>query len=216
MRTFCLATVFLLTHPPHAHGSAVPSSNGYASAYDRRYRNRRHRVGRPHSQIDGDADTSKSRQIFPGDSRQFAMASMVIGQERGAAVLLAGAVVVCLQKVLKSQSVRRAASFWFHAGPIVAHYKFTKWWLTKTKAPLEKRNLVYNSLHDNYCNQALQIALNLKGLYVKVRIGLLYIQTVSKHILLLTREQSPLRPLSLPKWYLVDQTSFHHNTLTCS
>lgn len=78
------------------------------------------------------------------------------------------AVVGYLAKQLRSESFSRAIYFWFHAGPVVAHYKFTRWYLEKTKAPLEKRDLVYNSLHDKYCIPCLDIALHLKGLYVKI------------------------------------------------
>ena len=69
---------------------------------------------------------------------------------------------------LQSESVSRALYFWRHAGPVVMHYKFTRWYLRRTKAPLEKRDRVYNSLHDKYCNRCLDIALTLRGLYVKV------------------------------------------------
>lgn len=70
---------------------------------------------------------------------------------------------------LQSESVRRALYFWYHAGPVVLHYKFTRWYLAWTRAPLGKRDLVYNSLHDRYCQRCLDIALHLKGLYIKVR-----------------------------------------------
>lgn len=69
---------------------------------------------------------------------------------------------------LQSESVKRAVYFWFHAGPVVFHYKFARWHLSRTRAPLQKRDFVYNSLHDRYCQRCLDIALHLRGLYVKV------------------------------------------------
>ena len=76
--------------------------------------------------------------------------------------------VATIQNICSSKPVRRAAYFWWNAGPIVFHYKFTKWWLTKTNAPIEKRDAVYNNLHNRYCEQSMRIALHLKGLYVKI------------------------------------------------
>lgn len=86
-------------------------------------------------------------------------------------------------RTLQSESVKRAMYFWFHAGPVVFHYKFTRWHLTRTRAPLHKRDQVYNSLHDRYCQRCLDIALHLRGLYVKVRGAYL----VSRITLLLLR-----------------------------
>lgn len=85
----------------------------------------------------------------------------------GGIVLLASAIGYIGHK-LNSEAVKRALFFWVHAGPIVAHYKFTRWYLHKTNAPLERRDRVYNSLHDRYCDKCIDIALHLKGLYVKV------------------------------------------------
>lgn len=63
----------------------------------------------------------------------------------------------------KIEATRRAAYFWTHAGPMVVHYRFTQWWLKATDAPLEKRNVVYEKLHNRYCEPSLDIILNLKG-----------------------------------------------------
>jgi aarF domain-containing kinase len=67
-----------------------------------------------------------------------------------------------------SEPARRAMYFWRHAGPMVVHYKFTEWWLGKSEAPLERRNLVYGKLHERYAEPSLEIILHLKGLYVKI------------------------------------------------
>ncbi|CAB9508559.1 protein kinase UbiB [Seminavis robusta] len=68
----------------------------------------------------------------------------------------------------KSEAAQRACFFWQKAGPIVAHYKFTQWWLRTRKAPIERRHAVYQSLHNRYCEPCLDLALDLKGLYVKM------------------------------------------------
>ena len=70
--------------------------------------------------------------------------------------------------MIRSEAVHRATYFWWKVAPLVTHYKFTKWWLRKTKAPLEKRDKIYNELHDKYAPIAYEVALELKGLYVKL------------------------------------------------
>ena len=83
--------------------------------------------------------------------------------------LLVGGIVYQSQKALRSEAFRRATRFWIKVGPMVVHYKFTRWWLTKvTKAPLETRNAVYQVLHETYSVVAMDVALELKGLYVKI------------------------------------------------
>lgn len=65
-----------------------------------------------------------------------------------------------------SQPIRRALYFWSRAGPIVAHYRFTQWWIQKyTK---EDRDRIYERLHDAYCQPSLQICLHLQGLFTKI------------------------------------------------
>ena len=78
-------------------------------------------------------------------------------------LLLVAASLGYIGKMLKSEAVNRAFYFWVHAGPIVFHYKFTRWYLCKTHAPLEKRDKVYNVLHEKYCNRTMGIVLHLKG-----------------------------------------------------
>lgn len=86
--------------------------------------------------------------------------------------LLGASIGLYLQKVCRSEAVQRALYFWIHAGPVVAHYKFAKWWLTKTNAPLEKRDRVYQKLHNQYAGKTFEVALHLKGLYVKVSVAI--------------------------------------------
>lgn len=59
------------------------------------------------------------------------------GAAKSGGVLLLGVTAIKLAKFLKSEVFSRALYFWVHAGPIVVHYKFTRWFLRKTKAPLE-------------------------------------------------------------------------------
>lgn len=99
-----------------------------------------------------------------------------------------------IQKLRASDPLRRSLYFWSHAGPIVvrrsesgvclpndihlhlkrpallskAHYKFTRWWLTASKADRPKRDLVFESLHNRYSQPALGLVLHLRGLYVKM------------------------------------------------
>lgn len=49
-----------------------------------------------------------------------------------------------------------------------AHYKFARWWLTVSKADRQKRDLVFESLHNRYAQPALDLVLHLTGLYVKM------------------------------------------------
>mgnify|MGYP006345002021 FL=1 len=82
-----------------------------------------------------------------------------------AAVLGLGA---ALRKIQKSEPIQRALYFWKHAGPIIAHYKFTKWWLNVQKVHGVQRDAIFEELHDRYAQPALDIALHLTGLYVKL------------------------------------------------
>lgn len=85
-----------------------------------------------------------------------------------APIVLGTASCIVLVKTLRSEPVRRAFYFWRHAGLIVAHYKFTQWWLASSRAPVERRSAVYEKLHDRYAEPSLAIMIHLKGLYVKV------------------------------------------------
>jgi aarF domain-containing kinase len=71
-------------------------------------------------------------------------------------------------KTLTSEPVRRACYFWKEAGPIVAHYRWTQFILAATNADRAHRDAVYARLHQRYAQPTLEIALKLKGLYVKI------------------------------------------------
>jgi hypothetical protein len=72
--------------------------------------------------------------------------------------------------VLQGQeTLRRCFYFWTKAGPIVAHYKLTQFWMEHvTKPEKAHRDSVYERLHDKYSQPSLRIVLHLKGLYVKL------------------------------------------------
>ena len=119
-------------------------------------------------------------------------------------------------RTLQSESMKRAIYFWFHAGPVVLHYKFTRWHLTRTNAPLQKRDRVYNNLHDRYCQRCLNVALHLRGLYVKVRSAVILLPIT---LLLLRHADACFFSCSfhrLLKLSLAGRTSSLPSTLSCS
>ena len=82
--------------------------------------------------------------------------------------IILAAVAVGGLRIITSERFKRAIYFWKRAGPVVAHYKFTQWWLDVSGAPLEKRDYVYDTLHNKYCDSTMELILHLKGLYVKL------------------------------------------------
>ena len=74
-----------------------------------------------------------------------------------------------LHKVRTSEPIQRSIYFWTRAGPIVFHYKFTKWWfVTHPSINRIERDVVYERLHNKYAPLTYQIILHLRGLYVKM------------------------------------------------
>ena len=71
-------------------------------------------------------------------------------------------------KLAPTNQYLRAITFWSKAGPIVAHYKFTKKWLKFQNYPLEKRDEIWNQLHDEHAPQAYGILIQFRGLFVKL------------------------------------------------
>ena len=113
-----------------------------------------------------------SRQKFANASKKPIWSSTTKSQPMAfSAPIMIGAAAATtiglIGKMIVSESIHRALYFWVHAGPIVAHYKFTRWYLSKTHAPLAKRDRVYNELHNRYCHKSLNIALHLKGTIFK-------------------------------------------------
>ena len=84
-------------------------------------------------------------------------------------LFLPAAGVALAAAAYRSEPMRRAAYFWRRGGPMILHYKFTQWWLnTQYASNRHKRDQVYTALHDKYCSTALDLILNLKGLYIKI------------------------------------------------
>eukprot|EP00980_Cylindrotheca_fusiformis_P009749 scaffold2149_cov187-Cylindrotheca_fusiformis.AAC.27 len=86
------------------------------------------------------APSVSSCSFHAGDSG-YAMIETLkgLGPESGV-LLIIGAGVVHVVKKLRSESLKRALDFWVHAGPIVLHYKFTRWFLATTNAPLKSES----------------------------------------------------------------------------
>jgi aarF domain-containing kinase len=71
-----------------------------------------------------------------------------------------------LQSSWNLEPFQRAIFFWSRAGPIVLHYQFTQWWIrNRTK---EQRHIIYEGLHNAYCEPSLKICLHLQGLFTKI------------------------------------------------
>jgi aarF domain-containing kinase len=84
-------------------------------------------------------------------------------------ILIGVAAYYAFHKVRKSEPIQRSIYFWTRAGPVVLHYKFTKWWFT-THPTINRidRDIVYERLHNRYAPITYQIILHLRGLYVKM------------------------------------------------
>ena len=80
-----------------------------------------------------------------------------------AIVATATATATAAYRTNKFETIRRATYFWTHAGPIVIHYKFTKWWLDTIDASIDQRNDIYGELHDRYAEPAYNMILHLRG-----------------------------------------------------
>ena len=64
--------------------------------------------------------------------------------------------------------ISRVASFWRSTGGLICHYKFTQAWLALNHIDRQKRDEIYERLHNRYAPQALDIILNMRGLFIKV------------------------------------------------
>ena len=153
------ASVFV---PRHPHPSTLSRRNSDPSA-KQMIRKRRKNNGL----------SSSSHSVRPAAcfKTPVAFSTTIFRGGGGPLWLFAGAIaLVQTIKTIQSEPFQRSLYFWIHAGPIVAHYKFTQWYLQKWKkdVSLEHRNAVYERLHNRYCQPSLQLALQLKGLYVKI------------------------------------------------
>ena len=85
-----------------------------------------------------------------------------------AGLLTLAAVHQTVRYLQNPEPMRRAVYFWTRAGPIIAHYKFTRSWLEWRKADRPTRDVAYERLHNRYAGPALDLVLHLRGLYVKL------------------------------------------------
>jgi hypothetical protein len=162
---------------PMADGSVLFPRSFESSSYhkhntarDRRIRYRRRNALSSVSPAASMRQSSSASSLSRRDTSQIpplAFGSLVSSSP--APWLMGALLFLKTAQVIRSEAFQRAMYFWANAGPIVFHYKFTKWWLRKTEASLEKRDQVYETLHNRYCQKSLDIALKMKGLYVKVR-----------------------------------------------
>lgn len=84
-------------------------------------------------------------------------------------LLVTGITITVLRTLFKAREpASRAFYFWTRTGPIIVHYKFTQWWLTASKAPRERRDTVYEKLHNRYSRPSQEIILHLSGLFCKI------------------------------------------------
>jgi hypothetical protein len=101
------------------------------------------------------------------------------------------------------QVVGRVLTFWSRAGPIIAHYQWTRVCFSLQKTcTREYRDVVYDKLHDRYAPKALGIVLNMKGNSLT---RLFFINCLSAHIaleIIFTRLSSGWTSFSYTQGYL--------------
>lgn len=95
-------------------------------------------------------------------------AAVALPSKRPLAVFATVLALLGVYRLQTSEPMRRSLYFWRTAGPIVAHYKFTKRYLKYKKVDRARRDEIYESLHNRYAPAALNLVLHLKGLYIKM------------------------------------------------
>ena len=151
----CLSVIHI-----HAAVVSVPCHDSYFSKImSKKKRKKARSFSGLTSGIIDEIKGSESRSIFQ---------AMLLVPTRNSLVLIMAGATIFIHKMIRSEAVHRACYFWLNAGPVVAHYKFTKYWLSKTNAPLEKRERVYQNLHNRYASHCFDIVLQLQGLYIKI------------------------------------------------
>jgi aarF domain-containing kinase len=134
-----------------------------------------HQKQRPHDKTE-DGETREDAHLDDYCS-YFEISTPQLGSLASATpYVLAVSAVAGIGKVISDPSIRRVLYFWRHGGPIIAHYKFTQFWLERVRGraehsspvPLEERHAIYETLHNRYAEPTLQLILHLRGLYVKV------------------------------------------------
>jgi len=67
-----------------------------------------------------------------------------------------------------TNSFLRAFAFWRRAGPILVHYKFTQSWFKIRKHPFEKRDKIWNKIHNKHAPEVYNIITEFRGVFVKM------------------------------------------------
>ncbi len=63
------------------------------------------------------------------------------------------------------ESVGRAVMFWKKTAPIIMHYKFASFWMNRVKSyDRDRRDEIYDTLHERYALQAKTVACEMKGM----------------------------------------------------
>jgi aarF domain-containing kinase len=92
----------------------------------------------------------------------------LVSSSKNKNLLVSAAAIVIIGKGISSEPVRRTVYFWTHVGPIIIHYRFTKWWMRINSIDIVRRNEIYETLHNKYSQPTYNMILHLKGLYVKI------------------------------------------------
>jgi aarF domain-containing kinase len=121
------------------------------------------RTDKCHSSID---------RRFPGlnsPKQGFKGTALKLRNQLNTPFLIVGSAAATRGILQGQETLRRCFYFWAKAGPIVAHYKLTQFWMEHVTQPEKShRDHVYERLHDKYAEPSLRIVLHLKGLYVKL------------------------------------------------
>lgn len=71
------------------------------------------------------------------------------------------------QKLPLHVVVGRVVMFWRKVAPIIIHYKFATFWMKRIKFyDKDKRDVIYDTLHERYAIQAKDVASEMKGMYI--------------------------------------------------
>nr|CCA27146.1 glycoside hydrolase putative [Albugo laibachii Nc14] len=100
----------------------------------------------------------------------------------------------------QDEGMKRSLYFWRHAFPIYAHYRFYQIYMERVELPVEKRNQIYEKLHEKHAPDVFAIVLSLKGFYIKLaqagstRADFLPSQYLTRAVKL--QDEAPSRPVS--------------------
>jgi len=114
---------------------------------------------------------SHGQQLRPSEQLVFLLSGLALSPPSKRIVITGCLALFALHRIRRlsrSEPVRRAVYFWVHAGPIIAHYKFTNRVLNLKRADKATRERVWNTLHDRYAQPSLDLIFALRGLFVKL------------------------------------------------